>query len=129
MIVLKSVTEMLFVLCRIYPIMKHKMFYYSIRMVGYMSGSKKARNTASISNYHQVGVKAGLAPKTNGPAIMFRAYNTSDAQQKQTVPQTSAYVTYQAQVNYLIANNLVSRNPQCSGGVGRRQPYILCHFA
>lgn len=98
-------------------------------MVGYMSGSKKARSTSSISNYHQVGVKAGLAPKATGTANMFRAFNNSDALQKSTVPLTSAYRTYSQQVAFLVSNNLVSRNPQCSGGVGRRQPYVLCHFA
>ncbi len=90
--------------------------------VGYMQGTKKARNTPSISAYHQVGIKAGLAPviglnQMNRPAYRF-AVNT------QNPPDTPAYQSYAAQVAYLYANKLVSVNPQCSGGVGRKQLFL-----
>jgi hypothetical protein len=86
-------------------------------MPGLMNGSKKARQTASIINFRQVGVKSGLAPKTNGPAVMFRAYNIGGAQQKPTVPPSVK--GYAAQLQYLRDNKLVSVNPASSGGVGR----------
>lgn len=86
-------------------------------MTGLMNGSKKARNTASITAYKQVGVKSGLVPRTNGPAVMFRAYNIGDAQQKTTVPFSVKGET--ARVQWLRDNKLVSVNPASSGGVGR----------
>lgn len=86
-------------------------------MPGLMNGSKKARSTPSIVNNKQVGSKSGLAPKTNGPASMFRAYNIGGAQQHPTVP--SSVKGYAAQVQYLRDNKLIQRNPASSGGVGR----------
>lgn len=87
-----------------------------------MSGAKKARQTASISNYQQVGIKAGLAPTATGPDVMFRAYNIGGAQQTATVP--SFIRSYAAQVAFLRNNNLISVNPQSSGGIGR----MFMHF-
>lgn len=95
-------------------------------MPGYMSGAKKARQTASISNYQQVGIKSGLAPSATGPDIMFRAYNQHGAQQTATVPSTVK--GYNAEIAYLFANKLVSVNPSASGGVGRRYPIARLNF-
>ena len=95
-------------------------------MPGYMSGSKKARHTASIVNYQQVGIKSGLAPRTNGPNVMFRAYKIGHAQQTSTVPFN--VVGYAAQVAYLQNNNLVSVNPAGSAFVGRKYPIARLNF-
>ena len=51
-----------------------------------MVGAKKARHVASITNFKQVGIKAGLAPSATGPDLMFRAYNMGGA------PQTKLYL-------------------------------------
>lgn len=96
-------------------------------MPGYMSGSKKARNTASIINFKQVGIKAGLAPSATGPDIMFRAYNIGHAQQTATVPST--VIGYNAQVAYLRARGLVSVNPAGSAFIGRKYPIARLNFA
>jgi hypothetical protein len=98
-------------------------------MPGYMSGSKKARSTASIVNNKQVGVKAGLAPTRNASAATARAFQTSDAQLTATVPNTPAYRTVAAQVGFLRARGLVSVNPAGSGFVGRRYPIARMNFA
>jgi hypothetical protein len=95
-------------------------------MPGYMSGSKKARQTASISNFQQVGIKSGLAPSATGSDLMFRAYNQHGAQQTATVPSTVK--GYNAEIAYLFANKLVSVNPSASGGVGRRYPIARLNF-
>lgn len=86
-------------------------------MPGLMNGSNKARRTSSIVSFRQVGSKAGLAPKTNGPASMFISYNIGGAQQKSTVP--SSIKGYTAQIQYLKDNKLIQRNPANSGGIGR----------
>lgn len=95
-------------------------------MPGYMSGSKMARSTSSIVSYKQVGIKAGLAPKTNGPDIMFRAYNIGHAQQTATVPST--VLGYNAQVAYLRDRGLVSVNPAGSAFIGRKYPIARLNF-
>ena len=91
-----------------------------------MSGARKARNTASIINHNQVGVKSGLAPTRNATNVMFRAFRNLGAQNTATVPSTIR--GYAAQVAYLRNNNLVSRNPVASGGVGRRYPIAALNF-
>lgn len=86
-----------------------------------MIGAKKARHVASITNFKQVGIKAGLAPSATGPDIMFRAYNIGHAQQtKLGLP---------ANINQWAAAGIVSRNPAGSGGVGRRYPLATLNFA
>lgn len=95
-------------------------------MPGLMNGSRRARMTPSIVNYHQVGIKSGLAPKATGPAVMFRAYNIGGAQQFPTVPYNVR--GYAAQVAYLKANKLVSVNPAGSATVGRKYPIARMNF-
>jgi len=86
-----------------------------------MVGAKKARHVASITNFKQVGIKAGLAPSATGPDLMFRAYNMGGA------PQTKLYLP--PNINMWAAAGLVSRNPAGSGGVGRKYPIASLNFA
>ena len=83
-----------------------------------MNLGKKARNTASITNSTCIyGIMGGLAPRVgnNGNQSVYRAIQTRGAkglpaQYQKCGPET---------VNYLRRNNLLSVNPQGSGGVGR----------
>ena len=86
-----------------------------------MVGAKKARHVASITNFKQVGIKAGLAPSATGPDIMFRAYNIGGA------PQTKLYLP--PNINMWAAAGLTSHNPAGSGGVGRKYPISALNFA
>ena len=86
-----------------------------------MIGAKKARHVASVTNFKQVGIKAGLAPSATGPDLMFRAYNMGGA------PQTKLYLP--PNINMWAAAGLVSRNPAGSAFVGRRYPISALNFA
>ena len=86
-----------------------------------MIGAKKARHVASVTNFKQVGIKAGLAPSATGPDLMFRAYNMGGA------TQTKLYLP--PKIGMWGAAGLVSRNPAGSGGVGRKYPIASLNFA
>lgn len=78
-----------------------------------MNGSKRARNAASMSNQiSHFGKMSGTVPLTG------RTWATRNA-----IIRNSGYCNCIPQgpagLQYLINNNLLSRNPQCSGGVGR----------
>jgi hypothetical protein len=83
-----------------------------------MGMSKRARNVASITNRTTTfGIMGGLAPRSriaaNQSAIRNKARN------QQTIPLKPV-----PGLNYMKGNNpmgrvMLSRNPQCSGGVGR----------
>lgn len=86
-----------------------------------MIGAKKARHVASVTNFKQVGIKAGLAPSATGPDIMFRAYNIGHA------AQTKLYLP--PNINMWAAAGIVSRNPAGSAFVGRKYPLPALKFA
>lgn len=78
-----------------------------------MNGSKKARNAASMSNQtSHFGKMSGSVPLT-GRNWATRAAIIRNAAYCNCVPQGAGGL------QYLISNNLLSKNPQCSGGVGR----------
>lgn len=97
-------------------------------MPGYMSGSKKARMSSSISNFEQMGPKFGLSPTKNISALQFRAYDGRQGSLAR-MPIPASEDTYAKQVAYINANKLATFNMACAGGVGRRAPFIKCHFA
>lgn len=78
-----------------------------------MNGSKRARNAASMSNQiSHFGKMSGTVPLTG------RTWATRNA-----IIRNSGYCSCIPQgpagLQYLINNNLLSKNPQCTGGVGR----------
>lgn len=83
-----------------------------------MNGSKKARNAASITNNTKIfGIMGGLAPRT-GLTTSLRQHILSKATVKNIIPLGEAgYV-------YMRDNNLLSKNPQCSGGVGKGKLFM-----
>jgi len=88
-------------------------------MPGYMSGSKRARSTPSIANNTKIfGDMAG-----NSSSLVGRPYYLSNYIRTRTLSKdpTSGMKPVDAK-NYLINNNLLSKNPT-SGGVGRRAPF------
>ena len=83
-----------------------------------MQGSKRARNTPSISNKGSIyGTMGGLAPRVG-------TYRHILIKGGKGLPQLNGKTpTYQKM--YLFANNLVSVNPLGSGGVGKKN--LLIH--
>lgn len=81
-----------------------------------MNLGKKARNTASITNSTCIyGIMGGLAPRVGNDNSVYRTIQIRGpkglpAQYQKCGPET---------INYLRKNNLLSVNPQSSGGVGR----------
>ena len=83
-------------------------------MVVYNAG-KAARRAASISNNTDIyGTMGGLAP-LQGVPMAHRSIVQMRAKSKQIIPLSPV-----AGLAYMKANNLLSKNPQASGGVGRR---------
>lgn len=79
-------------------------------MVLYNAG-KAARNAASISNNTKIfGTMGGLVPLQGLPSPAGRRAST-----KQIIPLAPGPA-----LSYMKKNNLLSVNPQSSGGVGRR---------
>ena len=87
-------------------------------MVGYMQGSKRARNTPSIANKTSVfGIMGGLAPRTGTSNVSV--YRHQQIKGSRGLPQLyGKSVDYQK--NYLKTNKLLSVNPLGSGGVGKK---------
>ena len=81
-----------------------------------MNLGKKARNTASITNSTCIyGIMGGLAPRVGNDTNVYRTIQIRGAkglpaQYQKCGPET---------IDYLRKNNLLSVNPQSSGGVGR----------
>ena len=88
-----------------------------------MTGSKRARSKPSVTNKTSIfGIMGGLTPmttnvngygnerKNSGKSFSF-LYNRS--------------INYQR--DYLFNNKIVSVNPQCSGGVGKRNLLMKCN--
>lgn len=83
-------------------------------MVLYSAG-KAARHAASISNNTEIfGIMGGLAP-LQGTPMAHRAIVQMRAQSQQLIPLSPV-----AGLAYMQKNNLLSKNPLSSGGVGRR---------
>ena len=83
-----------------------------------MNGSKKARNISSITNNTKVfGGMSGLAHLT-GLSTSLRRHVLTKATVKNRIPQGAAGY------EFMKANNLLSRNPQCSGGVGKGRLFM-----
>ena len=87
-------------------------------MVGYMQGSKKARNTPSIANKTSIfGIMGGLAPRIGTSNV--GTYRHLQIKGSRGLPQLYGKpIDYQQK--YLKANKLLSVNPLGSGGVGKR---------
>jgi hypothetical protein len=91
-------------------------------MVGYMQGSKHARNTPSISNKTSVfGIMGGLAPRVGVRDVA--AYRHILIKGGKGLPQLNGLTPSQQQT-YLTQNELLSVNPLKSGGVGKRMLMI-----
>ena len=83
-----------------------------------MQGSKRARNTPSISNKTSVfGIMGGLAPRTGVRDVA--TYRHIQIKGSKGLPQLYGK-TPQEQKQYLKQNKLLSVNTLTSGGVGKR---------
>jgi len=87
-----------------------------------MSASKRARNVASITNSTCIYGSMGGTPSSVGNNSNTGVYNAIRTRGGKGIPYP-----YQkcgpATINYLKHNNLLSINPQGSGGVGRMFTY------
>jgi len=86
--------------------------------VGYMQGSKKARNTPSIANNTNIyGIMGGLAPRVGlSDTAVYRHQQIKGGRglpSLYNLPFTQQYA-------FLKNNNLLSVNPLASGGVGKK---------
>ena len=87
-------------------------------MVGYMSGSKKARSTPSIANNTKIfGIMGGLASRVGTSDVAV--YRHQIIKGGRGLPQLNGKTPEQQQY-YMKVNNLLSVNPLSSGGVGKR---------
>ncbi len=81
-----------------------------------MNGSKRARHAASlVNNTKSFGKMSGLVAASAHPPSV-RRHILLKAQTRNKYP-----VEPGAALAYLKENNLLSKNPACSGGIGRRQ--------
>ena len=82
-----------------------------------MQGSKRARNTPSITNNTKIfGIMGGLAPRVG--LSNAGTYNHQVIKGGRGLPQLyGKSINYQK--NYLLTNKLLSVNPVGSGGVGK----------
>ena len=80
-----------------------------------MNGSKRARNAASITNNTKIyGIMGGTVNAGRFPSSV-RAAIYNQAAVCNCIPNGA-----DAGYEYMKKNNLLSRNPQCSGGVGKK---------
>jgi|DEB0MinimDraft_10_1074344.scaffolds.fasta_scaffold63895_3 hypothetical protein len=90
--------------------------------VGYMQGSKRARNTPSIANQTSIfGIMGGLAPRvglSDTAVYRHQIIKGSRGDPWQFLPQY--YRNPTAQQNYMRQNLILSVNPLASGGVGKK---------
>lgn len=90
-------------------------------MVHY-SGSKRSRLVSSIANRSNVyGIMGGTISSVNASRWATIAYRTNGASLNNRIPLEPA-----AGLAYMRANNLLSVNPQASGGVGKR---VLLYYS
>jgi hypothetical protein len=94
-------------------------------MVGYMSGSKKARSTPSITNNTKIfGLMGGLAPRVGTSDVAV--YRHKIIKGGRGLPELNGKTPEQQQY-YMKVNRLLSINPAGSGGVGKKSN--LYHFS
>ena len=80
-----------------------------------VNGARTKGSTQKITNNTRIfGIMGGLAPQRNVRVSTLRGYRQGHANLKQRIPLAPG-----PGLNYMLSNNLLSRNPQCSGGVGR----------
>ena len=83
-----------------------------------MNVSKKARNVASITNKTTTfGIMGGLAPRSKIAANQTAMKNK--ARNQQTIPLKPVPGLAYMKGDNPSGRYMLSRNPQCSGGVGR----------
>ena len=94
-----------------------------------MGLSKRARNVASLTNQTTIyGIMGGLAPRArimaNQSAIRNKARN------QQTIPLKPIPGLAYMKGGNPMGRYMLSRNPQCSGGVGRASGsrYGMCFY-
>jgi len=86
--------------------------------VGLMNGSKRARNVQSIANNTNIfGIMGGLIP-TNGVDQSVRFAQQNRGTTVSVVPYP-INLNPRASKKYMERNNLLSVNPEGSGGVGK----------
>lgn len=86
--------------------------------VGLMNGSKKARHSPSVANNTNIfGIMGGLVP-TNGmdQSVRFAQQNRGTTTNPVPFPINNSP---QQSKEFMTKNNLLSVNPQGSGGVGK----------
>lgn len=89
-------------------------------MPGYMSGTKKARSTPSITNNANIfGQCAGIPSTAGKPAWLSNYIKTRTLQNDPTQQMKPAQAR-----EYLLSRGLLSKRPN-AGGVGRRAPNFL----
>lgn len=87
-----------------------------------MSAGKAARHAASLTNQTTIyGPIGGLAPTKNVSSNTYRGLVVGGASLNNRIP-----LDPQAGLIFMQNNGLIQRNPQCSGGVGRKQLF-LCY--
>ena len=83
-----------------------------------MGLSKRARNVASLTNQTSIfGIMGGVAPRSRIAANQSAMRNK--ARNHQTIPLAPAAGLRYMQGDNPMGRYMLSRNPQCSGGVGR----------
>lgn len=97
-------------------------------VVGYMGGSKRARNIPSIANNTNIfGIMGGTAPMTGVP-LAHRSQRQQRATMRLVIPLKPAPGLRYMQGNNPGGRYMLSKNPQCSGGVGHTQ-YTFCKLS
>ena len=96
-----------------------------------MGLSKRARNVASITNRTTIyGIMGGIAPRSRIAANQSAMRNK--ARNHQTIPLKPipglAYMRNDPNSGNTTGRYMLSKNPQCSGGVGRTSgsSYGMC---
>ena len=83
-------------------------------VVGYMSGSKKSRNLPSVTNNTNIyGIMVGNTRSTDQRDSIMHDIKLKDTNLNPIPPGPNAGF------DYMFKNRLLSKNPLCSGGVGR----------
>lgn len=83
-----------------------------------MNGTKRARNTPSLANQTTIyGIMGGLPPRVGTSDVAVYRHMLIKA--GHGLPQLYN-LSFDKQKQYLKDNNLLSVNPQTSGGVGKK---------
>ena len=91
-----------------------------------MQGSKRARNTPSISNQGSIyGIMGGMAPRVGLSDTAVYRHQLIKGAKGDTWQYTNPYYNNPAaQKQYMFDNKIVSVNPLKSGGVGKRVLFL-----